>query len=130
MIWQDVSHVENVHQQFELQNQEERKNVGKMCDKSLDALTNHEDSHENCTATVTLASRNGLVHEFENESMLTRDDSRSHHGDIGSPTKGDDWVEEDELIYRVDESPPFGFCVLLGFQVQFLNCCQQCWICH
>lgn len=29
----------------------------------------------------------------------------------------DDWKEEVEVAYRVDETPPFGLCLLLAFQV-------------
>lgn len=29
----------------------------------------------------------------------------------------DDWKEEVEAAYRVDETPPFGLCLLLAFQV-------------
>jgi hypothetical protein len=119
MIWQDVSHVENVRQQIELHDQHESTNDGKMCDKGLDTLTHHEEGRENCTAFVTITGQNGLVHACENESMLTGDSLHSHHVDNGSPAKDNDWLEEVEVTYRVDESPPFGFCVLLGFQVQF-----------
>ena len=34
----------------------------------------------------------------------------------------DDWKEECEILYRVEEVPPFGLCILLGFQVTGFAC--------
>lgn len=108
MIWQDASHAGNACQQLELQDQEEHIDIETKCYKSINAMKNHENGLEN-----SAAYQDGLVHEqkFGNNSLHSLGDD--------SPLKITDWEDEVEVTYRVDESPPFGFCILLGFQVEF-----------
>lgn len=113
MIWQDASHVGNVCQQLELHNQEGHSDIDSRCNKRTDALKYLEDGEENYPVTVALTDQDGPNHEQKSGN------NTSHNLHDDASLKITDWEEEVEVTYRVDESPPFGFCILLGFQVEF-----------
>ena len=52
-----------------------------------------------------------------NELMNLQDCVEKNCGD---ENETEEWKEEVEVAYRVNESPPLTLCLLLGFQVQHL----------
>lgn len=87
-------------------------------DTKMNHHSNTEMNHHSDTDFVPNGTRLDELKQLNND---LQEEVVVVQMDEPSPGGNGEWKEEVEVAYRVDETPPFGLCILLAFQVLFFT---------